>query len=720
MKQILNLQLFSSKLPVVLQTETNECGLACLAMVAAFHGQKSELHELRARYTLSGKGMGLPQIISIAKQLGMEARPLRLELSELPNLKTPCILHWNFEHFVVLKKVRGGIAWIHDPAHGIRKLTKQQLSDAFTGVALELWPTVEFEKREAAKSLRMRPLLGKVVGLGNSLTQILILALALEIAILLNPLFMQLVIDNALVSEDIDLLTTLVLSFGLMLVVQQLLSAMRAWMLIYMSTSIGVQWQSNIFAHLVNLPAMYFERRTLGDVSARFGSANAIQKALTSSIVEGFIDGLLTVLTLVMMFAYSPALGGVAVCAVMIYAIARIAWYQPLKRASEEFVVFQAKQHSHFLETVRGIKAIKLFSHQQARHSRWLSLLVAQINAELKGQKLALIYQQLNGVLVGITTLTILWMGAKMVMEGQFTIGMLVAFTAYKTQFMSRVASLIDRVFEFYMLQVHGNRLADIVCTRPDEDEAPTKIKKLDGSIEVVDLSFRYGDTEPEVLRGINIKVTSGECVAIAGQTGCGKSTLANILLGLLSPQRGSISIGGEDVGNINAKTLRRTIGTVLQDDTLFSGSISDNISMFSSDLDLEKVESCARLACVHDEIVKFPMGYNTLVGENGTTISGGQRQRILLARALYKDPSILVLDEATSHLDIRCEAMVNSAVRQLDITRVIIAHRPETIASADRVIVLHDGKVFVDCPPAQVMARLFGGAVEQLPSDSN
>lgn len=688
-----------SRLGVELQTEAAECALACLSMIANYHGCRTDLASLRRRFPISLKGARLAGIVDVAQRLGLATRPLRLELEDIDKLRCPCILHWEFNHFVVLKSVRGNRIEVHDPASGYRRLSHDEASPAFTGVALELWPSQDFEPRRDRSEIKLRDLMGRVTGLFRSLGQILLLALALELFAITSPLFLQWVIDHVLVSLNGDLLTMLALGFLLLTVLQQVTTGLRSWVIMYFSTNLSVQWQANVFTHLLRLPLSYFEKRHLGDTVSRFRSIDVIQRTLTTTFIEAIADGVVTVITLLVIFLYSPLLSWICVAALSVYALIRWAWFAPLRRATEQNIVHAARQESHFLETVRGVKAIKLFRRRAERRTSWLALLVNQINAGLRTQKLQIFYRLSEGILFGVENVIVIWLGATLVLDGQFSAGMLIAFLAYKRQFAARVAALIDKYCELRMLGLQGERLADIVMTKPEDIDESQRLAIADEAvfeptIELRNLRFRYAEHEPYILDGVDLRIEAGESVAIVGASGCGKTTLMHLMLGILSPTEGEILIGGRDLRQMGADAVRSWIASVTQDDTLFDGSVADNISFFSERRDQEQVEACARMAAIHDEIVCMPMAYNTFVGYMGSALSGGQTQRILLARSLYRRPKMLLLDEATAHLDLARERQVNSAIRDLQVTRVIIAHRPQTTAQADRIVTIEGGKL--------------------------
>ena len=705
-------------LPVILQTEAAECGLACLAMVLNRHGVVTDLAALRTRHAISLTGVTLATLTDIAQREQLNTRGLRLELDELAQLRLPAILHWDLNHFVVLKSVGNGHVVIHDPAFGERRLSLEDTSRHFTGVALEVWPNPGFAPREEKTRVRLTQLIGQVAGFWPSLAQVLLLSLALEVFGLVSPLFMQWVLDHVVVSRDTQLLTTLALGFGLLMLVQQATSLLRSWVLMVINTSIGLQWKANVFAHMTRLPLSYFQNRHLGDIVSRTGSVDEIQRTLTSAFVEALFDGLLVILTLVLMFIYSPVLAWVSLIAVTVYLAMRLLWYRPLYAASEETLVRDANQSSHYLETIRGMRAIQLFGRQGQRQSAWQTLVVSATNARLKVQKLQILYGLLRGLLSGGFMVLIVWLGARQIIATELTVGMLMAFLAYRSQFDSRITALIDKAIDLKMLRLHAERLADLVLTpampqaqrlgarelvpaRAGADGNASPALQLDG------LRYRYADQAPWVIDGLSLDIAAGEVVAITGRSGCGKTTLINLLLGTYAPIEGQIRADGVPLAQIGIERWRQGVATVMQDDTLFAGSISDNICFFDAQPDFEWMVECATMAALHDDIEAMPMGYQTLVGDMGTVLSGGQKQRLLLARALYKRPKVLILDEATSHLDIESEARVNAAIAALPVSRIVIAHRPETLRSAQRVIEMQAGRVAFDGTPQGYFERV-------------
>ena len=689
---------FGRKLPLLLQNEAAECGLACLGMVSGFYGHRFDMLTLRRRFATTLKGATLEQLMDMAGRLQLASRPLRLDLHELRELRLPCVLHWNLNHFVVLQAVGRQHIVIVDPASGRRKVSLAEVSRAFSGIALELWPLADFEEKDEARPVPLKKLVGHLQGLWPAVVKILLLALCIEVFTLLSPLYLQWVLDQVVVSADRDLLTTLAIGFALVAILRVLTTALRGYLLMYVSSLASVQWQSNVFTHLLRLPTTYFEKRHIGDVVSRFHAVDSIQQTLSSSFFSTVLDGIMGIAVLVMMMLYSWQLSLLSFLLVFLYLLLRVLWYSPLRAATEEGIIHAAAHDSNFLETIRGIKTIKLFNSQQQRMSLWQSLLADKVNAGLRVSKLQLFYGLGSGLLSALGSILMVFLGARMILAGQFTVGALMAFMSYQGMLDSRITQLINNYFTLKMLRIQTSRLGDIVMSKAEPvvtEIVPTIRQPM--RIRVEHLRFRYSEYEPYVLDDVSFTIHAGESVAIVGASGCGKTTLLNVLLGNLAAESGEVYLDERKCSMEDMIAARNRMGIVMQDDVLFAGSISDNIAFFATPADQEKVVMSAKLAAIHDEIEAMPMGYHTLVGDMGTVFSGGQKQRILLARALYREPDVLFLDEATSHLDIARENAVNQAVRALPVTRVIIAHRMETILSTERVIVLEQGKIKMD-----------------------
>lgn len=696
----LNFKWFN-RLPLIRQSQAAECGLACLGMIANYHGHEIDMITLRRQFSTSLKGATLSDVIGIAQQLNMSSRALRVDLEELSKLRTPCILHWELNHFVVLKKVRGNKITLHDPARGIREVTFKEASETFTGVALELVPSSTFEVKEEKARISMRKLVGSVTGVKSAFVQVLILSIALELFGVLSPFFMQWVMDMVLVSADYSLLTLLGVGFMMIALFQTVISALRSWVMSWFSSQLSVQWTINVCHHMLKLPLDWFESRHVGDILSRYGSLNTIQSTLTTRFISTVLDGVMSIVTVVMLFIYNDKLAWLVIGLFTVYALLRFMAYDPVRRANEEQIISSARTQSSLLETLRGIQAVKTNNKQVPRLSAYMNLMVDSTNKGIVIQKLNILFGSAQGLLTSVGRVALVWLAALQVLDGNFSAGMLTAFISFSDQFMSRGAGLINAIIDFRMLRMHGERLADIVLseTEASSEASPSLVHRPDEEqaaqdIVLTDIKFRYGSTEAWVIDGANLTIRAGESIAIVGPSGQGKTTFAKVILGLLHPESGSITVGGMDITQTGLSHHRDRIGCVMQDDILFSGSISENISFFDNEPDHAKISRVARLAQIHGDIMKMPMNYQSLVGDMGSFLSGGQLQRILLARALYRDPQILVLDEATSHLDITNEAKINNSIKSMNITRIIIAHRPETIRSADKIVMMHNGKL--------------------------
>jgi ATP-binding cassette, subfamily B, bacterial CvaB/MchF/RaxB len=681
------------RLPVILQSEVAECGMACLAMILNFHGHRIDLDTLRRRYAISLKGSTLHDLTEIAGSVGFATRALRLELTDLAKLRTPCILHWSFNHFVVLARVHGKSITIHDPARGHRRISLEETSREFTGVALEAMPTTTFTPKKEPR-LGFGHLLGSFGNLGGTAATVILLSFCLEIVALLMPIGSQVIIDDVVVSSDYDLLLVVAIGIALLLLLQLVLEVARGWTLAVVSTTINLHWSSSLFDYMMRLPLEYFAKRHVGDIISRFGSLATIQKTLTTDLIRTVFDGIMAIGMVIMLFLYGGWLGGVALVSTGLTALFYLVAYHAYRHGTEEALIHDARQQTHFIETLRGIASVKLLGLTERRRAAWLNHFVDSLNAKFRLVRLDLLFGRAGDLVTGADRLVMIIFGTKMVMAGTMSLGMLVAFLAYRDQFASRVKNLIATGFQLRMLNVQIDRLADIVMAEPEQGLVPAaKIPAMSSketlgvALHAENVCFRYGDNESWVFRDITLDILPGSCVAITGPSGCGKTTLIKILMGLIRPTEGVVSCDGVNITALC--TYRERIAGVLQDDGLFAGSLAENICGFDSHPDPDWMTECAERAAILEDIRHMPMGFETLVGDMGSTLSGGQKQRVVLARALYRRPAILFLDEATSHLDETTEAAVAEALRGLRITRVIVAHRPATIAHADRIIEL-------------------------------
>lgn len=686
----LDLQL-RHRIPLIHQTESSECGLACLAMISGFFGKNIDMIALRRTFNLSARGTTLSGLIGMAEQLGLATRPLSLPLEELTALRTPCILHWEFNHFVVLVSVNHKHAILHDPASGHRVMNLAELSNCFTGVALELWPGSSFTADTVINKLSLSKLIKSIHGLKRTLSKIFCLSLIIEVINLLLPVGTQLVMDHAIPAGDRGLISLICIGLMLFILLRTAIGMLRAWSSLIMITLINIQWHAGLFKHLLRLPLSYFERRKLGDIQSRFGSLSTICEAFTSSILGAIMDSIMVISVVVMMMLYGGWLFWIVLGFNTLYVVIRLLTYNKYRQLSEEALVRGARAQSYFMETLYGIATIKTQGMSERRGTHWLNLEVDTVNTEIKVTKMDLFFGGINTFINVCDHMLILWLGTNLVIDNTMTLGMFIAFGAFREQFAGRVYSLTSFVLQLRMMSLHNERISDIALHPPEARRTDIEFNATmsPASLEVRNLCFRFDSQSAPIFDEFSIAICRGESVAITGHSGAGKTTLMKILCGLFEPDSGKVIYNGEDILDMGINNYQKMIGCIMQDDKLFSGSIRENICGFDEAEDENWMIECAKASYIHDVILNMPMGYDTLLGELGEGLSGGQKQRIFIARALYRRPSIIFMDEATSSLDHDSEAYVNKAIKQLKITRIIIAHRETTIATADRVISL-------------------------------
>ena len=687
--------------PYIPQGEASECALACLAMVAGFHGYKTDLITLRQRYGMSLKGATLKQVMQVAEDIGFNARPLRGEIEDLPHLGMPAILHWNLNHFVVLTAITGGIRGrryhIHDPARGALVLSEADVSRSWTGVALDLLRSESFKPKIEQRQLNITQLWSKMTGFWGTIRQVVLLSLVMQLVVLATPFFLQISIDTVFPAFDSDLLLMLALGFGGLTVINLLASWLRSLILVTLSNSLAYQVIVNLFRHLMRLPLDYFEKRHVGDIISRFGSTQPISQLISQGMIAAFIDGLMAVLTLALMFVYSPILGGVACVALGLYVALRLAFLQAIKLRNLDVITTMAKENSNFIESVRGIAAIKAFGQEGNRQRLWQKSKADAVNAQVKLGRLTAGFDALGQFVIGAERVMFVYVAIGLAFDSVLTVGMIFAFQAYKQQFLDAGIRLIEQAINYQIVKVHLTRIADIALSPLEEGEAEKSNEEPDFPKPLVldRVFYRYGTNEPMVLNGVSLTIQPGEFIAITGPSGGGKTTLMKILMGLFEPSSGTIRLGDRPISSYRKGKYRRCIGSVAQGDMLYAGSLAENVAFFDPEIDMARVRKVARMAQIDDEIERMPMGYETLVGDMGSVLSGGQLQRVLLARALYPRPDLLILDEGTANLDAENEDKVLEVLKTLKMTRIAVAHRPATLEAAERVVSVQNGLVF-------------------------
>ena len=687
---------WSSGLRPVLQSEAAECGLASLAVVARFHGHRVDLPGLRQRFPTSIRGMTLKRMIEVASDLELSARPVRLEVDELKQLRLPAILHWDLNHFLVLEHVgRTGVTLV-DPARGRRTMTFAKFARHFTGVALELIPTAEFRPIAARRRTHLSDLWSRLTNYRSAFWQVLVLSLIVQVTALTAPLFIQLVIDEGVNQGEASLLNLLLVGFGMVYALQAVSRMLRSWVTLCLGESLSFQLGGNVVRHLLRLPMGWYEKRHVGDIMSRVGSIQPIQALLTKGIVDAAIDGTLLVLTLLVMLAISVPLTAIVFACTLAYIVLSQVLYPTLRARSEEEIVARAQEESYQMESLRAMRAIKLHGFETMRESGWRNRYAEVITAAYKSEVVRLRLGFAEDAIFSLSFLLTVYFGARAVIDQKLTIGLLLAFLSYRSSFASSASSLVSQWQKWRLIGLHLERLSDIVGEKKETLAASVRsgTRGRAPAIRAVDLTFAYDPAEAPVIERANFEIEAGRMVAVVGPSGAGKTTIMRLLLGLLTPTSGTIEVDGVPLGPATMAGWRQRVGAVMQDDYLLSGTLADNISFFASRPDQQRIEAAARFARIDADIMRMPMAYHTLVSDMGTALSSGQRQRILLARALYRQPDVLVLDEGTANLDEPTEGMIARGIAGLEMTRVAISHRPALVTCSDLVLHVEGGKV--------------------------
>lgn len=676
------------------QSELSECGLACLSICSSILGAELDLVELRKRFPSSQRGLNLDQMIRIAGALDMQGRAVRCEVEDLQQLSLPAILHWKFNHFVVLESARRGRYSIIDPTAGARVVDAVEMSTAFTGVAVEMRTSPSFTRRKERSPLNIWSLLRFDRGTVGALAHTLGYSLLLQMFVLATPYFMQLAMDEGVLRADEEFLAILALGFVAVTVFNSVAEALRGIAVQRVSALLGWDMSGRLVHHMMALPLSWFHRRRLSDTLSRQESIEPIRQLVSNGVIGSVIDGSLAIGIAILMWLYSPPLTMICLAALGAYLGLRLATISYSIRVGMAALQSSIAERGVRIESLRAMQTIKTMGGEGSRETLWANRYADVVRTSLKRTNFQTLLSAARTLIDGLSIVAVVYVGSRSIIEGVLTIGSLYAFVSYRQQLFNRFSTLIDQVIAWRLTEMHSDRIAEIVLTpaEPGLDRDEMAASGLRGDLELKGVAFRHSPFDRPVLNEINLNIRAGEVVALTGPSGCGKSTLVKIMAALYAPTSGDVRYDDVSVNTWGAKAVRRRVGVVMQDDELFSGTLLENVTFFDDAPDFDRFWACLAVAAIDEEVRRMPMQMDTLVGDMGSTLSGGQKQRLLIARAIYRQPCILILDESTANLDVERERRVHEGLSSLQMTRILITHRPETLKLADRVFYLNNG----------------------------
>ncbi len=698
------------RIPLVTQVSAADCGPACLAMVLAHFGKPTPLPAVAATVSAhGGAGINARQLVEAARSYGLRARGVKLAVEQLKFLPPASILHWEMNHFVVLESTDRRGARVLDPASGPRHVSWKDLGDKCTGIAVLCEPTPDFAAARQGAADRPRSRFARYsrwlkVAPGYW-PRVIGLSAILQLAALSMPLAVGLTIDKIVPRQDGELLQLLAAGALIVLSVQLLTNYVRSQLLLHLRTYMDAHMTMELNEHVLALPFEFFQKRSTGDLTLRLASSAQIREVLTSAALSGVLDGGLALAYLVLLIVLAPPLAAIAVGVALVQAVIVLSSGRRNAELMSEQLVAQAKLSNAQVETLAAIEPVKSMGAERRIGERWADLYVDVLNAGLDRGRLGARVGTLTGALGFAGPVALLLTGAHLVLQGDLGTGSMLALTSVGAAFLTPVGALVNMWTQLQTLRSYFERLEDILDTKTEPRLEATE-KRLEGAIDLREVSFAYDPRGPNVLDRVSLSVRPGEFVAIVGPSGSGKSTLARLLSALYAPVSGQITFEGRDARHWDPTTLRSSLGMVTQDTRLFASSVRDNITLFDPTVPLERVQRAAELAEIHADIARLPMAYDTVLSDGGGSVSGGQRQRVSLARALLREPGVLILDEATSHLDTISERRVHDNLAALRCTRIVIAHRLSSVRSADRIVVLEAGRVVDAGPHAELMVR--------------
>lgn len=685
------------KHPWVPQHDASDCGAACLAMVARCYGARLSVGQLREQANVGRQGSTMLNLAQGAESIGFRSQAVRTDLHHLGQLHLPAIALWKGNHYIVVFESGPRRVVIGDPAIGILKLKPEEFEEGWSGQLLLLNATARLKEQEAPKSPwgRFVPFLTPFHRL---LSEILLASFILEMLRLSSPVFTQLVVDKVLVHQNVSMLNLLLFGMLFLGAFQIAATVVRQYLLHHVGQKLGLALTADLLRQVLRLPMRFFHNRKIGDFLTRFEDNQRIRELLTGRVITAALDVLMILTSLGLMLYYNVQLTLVALAAFPFYIGLTLVFTPWLRRNNRKLFEQKALAESTLVESMKAIASIKDANAEVATRWKYEDQIVQQSTVEYQGRRMSL---WLDGLFRSVNILAntfLLWYGAHLVIQQEMTVGQLMAFNSLVAMIAVPILGLVQLWFELQNISVALERLSDLYDAEPEQNDrqAALPLPRLKGHIRFENVSFRYNPEDRNILRNVDLDIQPGQRIALVGRSGAGKTTLAMLLQRFYSPTEGKITVDGFDLTGVDVKSLRRQLGVVAQQTTIFNGTIRENISLSDPEAPLERILEVAKQANVHEMIMSFPLGYDTVIGEMGVRLSGGQQQRLAIARALLKDPCILILDEATSALDYESERAIQQNLDALmhDRTTLIIAHRLSTVKNADRIIVMDAGQI--------------------------
>jgi ABC-type bacteriocin/lantibiotic exporter with double-glycine peptidase domain len=686
------------RVPVVLQLNAVECGAACLAMILGYHGRRVRLTDCRDICGAGRDGTTAQTLAKAARSFGLRVRAFSVEPKDFEHLSLPAIAHWQFNHFVVVERWSPKQVDIVDPGAGRRRLSPAEFEAGLTGVVLTFEPGIHFKRVRERANPPWRTYAATMLrapGAASLLTQVFGASLCLLILGLALPLFTKVIVDRVLPLRNVGVMGILAAGLVLAVAAQAMAACLRGTLLLSLRSRLDTQMMLGFFEHLLSLPFKFFQQRNSGDLLMRLSSNTMIREALTTQSLSAILDGGLVIGYLAILAAQDGLFCALASGAGLLQIALLLATARLRADLNQRELAAQSESQSYLVEALSGVAALKASGAEDHALEHWSSLFSTELNAALRRGQLSVVVDSITTMLRVLSPLLLLWVGTFEVLHGRMSLGTMLALIALASAFLEPLSSLVANGQRMQLAAAHLDRISDVLNAEPEQDPRIVEAApRLRGHIEFRNVSFRYDPNAPFVLRNISFSIEPGQKTALVGKTGSGKSTLAMLLLGLYEPAEGDILIDGVSLRTLNYRAIRSQFGVVLQEPFLFSGSLRHNIAFGQPGMGFDAAMEAAQLAEIGDDIEQMPMGYETRIAEGGTGLSGGQRQRVSLARALARKPTVLVMDEATSHLDVVTESRVETNLSALACTRIVIAHRLSTICDSDQILVLDDGRI--------------------------